>query len=107
MGNKYTGNYSNDERDGWGTMEWIDGSIYKGQWKQGIQQGIGLMIYSKKKRAGYFENNVFVEPLLKMPKNVEYTEEFEKYFYEREQRVKAMGENAPAGAFESEDEVVG
>ena len=37
MGNKYAVNFSNDQRDGWGTMEWIDGSTYKGQWANGIQ----------------------------------------------------------------------
>ena len=66
------------------------------------------MIYSDKKRAGYFENNVFVEPLLKMPEHdVEYKEDFELYFKERDERVKAMGDDAPDGAFESEDEIVG
>lgn len=65
------------------------------------------MIYSDKKRAGYFENNVFVEPLLKMPDNVEFVDDFKEYFKEREARVKALGEKAPEGAFDSEDEVVG
>ena len=36
MGNKYTGQFKKDQREGWGTMEWIDGSIYKGQWSAGI-----------------------------------------------------------------------
>jgi hypothetical protein len=50
------------------------------------------MIYSDKKRAGYFDQNVFVEPLLKMPENLEnFRKDFELYFKEREQRVKAMG----------------
>ena len=29
-GNKYTGYFENDLRNGWGVMEWIDESIYKG-----------------------------------------------------------------------------
>lgn len=51
------------------------------------------MIYSDKKRAGYFENNVFVEPLLKMPdEQIQFKEDFELYFKEREERVKALGD---------------
>jgi hypothetical protein len=65
------------------------------------------MIYSNKKRAGYFENNVFVEPLLSMPEIIEFREDFELYFKEREERKKILGEKAPDGAFESEDEIVG
>ena len=42
-----------------------------------------------------------------MPENVEFKEDFELYFREREERLKAMGNEAPDGAFESEDEVVG
>ena len=37
MGNKYTGEFKFDLREGWGVMEWIDGSVYKGQWEAGIQ----------------------------------------------------------------------
>ena len=63
MGNCYKGFYKFDERDGWGTMEWIDGSTYMGQWSKGIQQGLGIMIQSNLKKAGFFEDNVFQKPL--------------------------------------------
>lgn len=36
LGNKYEGNYIDDERSGWGKMQWIDGSEYRGQWQEGI-----------------------------------------------------------------------
>lgn len=68
MGNKYVGNYKNDQRHGWGTMQWIDGSCYKGQWADGIQSGFGIMVYASsshrtKTRMGWFQNNVFLRPL--------------------------------------------
>lgn len=77
MGNKYSGNYKEDQRHGWGVMEWIDGSTYKGQWERGIQQGFGIMTYNTdvqagateapgKVRAGFFENNVFSKPLVRL-----------------------------------------
>lgn len=28
--------YKNDERNGYGEMHWVDGSYYKGEWKNGI-----------------------------------------------------------------------
>lgn len=45
-------------------MEWTDGSVYKGHWVKGVQHGIGIMCFPDgKKRAGFFENNVYVMPL--------------------------------------------
>lgn len=35
-GNKYLGQYTNDEREGLGEMKWTDGSIYVGRWIRGI-----------------------------------------------------------------------
>lgn len=63
-GNSYAGNYSSDERSGYGVMRWTDGSVYMGMWARGIQEGVGVMIFpDKKKRAGYFEKNVFRKPI--------------------------------------------
>ena len=36
-GSKYLGNFVNDVRDGYGEMYWSDGTVYKGQWKNGQQ----------------------------------------------------------------------
>jgi hypothetical protein len=48
-------------------MNWIDGSSYKGQWREGIQHGFGIMYFDKtnssKKKVGFFQNNVFVSAL--------------------------------------------
>ena len=47
-------------------MVWTDGSKYMGQWKNGIQNGYGKMIFpSGVVKEGYFDNNIF-----KGPKNV-------------------------------------
>jgi hypothetical protein len=41
-------------------MIWVDGSIYKGRWVKGIQDGIGLMKFTDgEKRAGIFKNNIY------------------------------------------------
>jgi hypothetical protein len=46
-------------------MTWTDGSVYKGHWIKGVQHGIGIMKFPNgKKRAGFFENNVFMVPLI-------------------------------------------
>lgn len=47
-------------RQGYGEMYWIDGSIYKGLWVQGVQNGIGLMVFPDgNQKVGLFENNVY------------------------------------------------
>lgn len=41
-------------------MSWTDGSKYVGEWKNGIQNGYGKMIFPNGKvKEGYFENNVY------------------------------------------------
>ena len=36
-------------------MIWIDGSVYKGEWKRGIQHGKGRMVFSDGTvKEGYF-----------------------------------------------------
>ena len=63
-GNKYCGNYHMDERQGYGTMKWTDGSVYHGHWYRGVQHGIGIMYFPDgKKRAGFFQQNMFMVPL--------------------------------------------
>jgi hypothetical protein len=45
-------------------MYWQDGSIYKGNWMRGIQNGLGLMCFANGiKKAGLFKDNVLVELL--------------------------------------------
>lgn len=42
-------------------MSWTDGSTYKGEWSDGIQDGHGEMNFTdgRESRVGRFENNVF------------------------------------------------
>ena len=55
-------------------MRWVDGNTYKGYWEDGIQNGIGLMIFADGvQRAGFFVNNVYSSPLM----NVEEIERYE------------------------------
>lgn len=118
MGNKFSGFYKNDQRNGWGVMEWIDGSIYKGQWQHGIQQGFGIMIYYQgadrhgsagsketkrphKVRAGFFANNIFRQPLVNMQQveqiqglegqlDDDVKQEIEEYLQNRHNKVKIL-----------------
>ena len=48
-------------RNGQGEMYWIDGSHYKGGWKNGIQDGIGELYKPNESiLKGLFQNNIFV-----------------------------------------------
>lgn len=56
-------------------MYWSDGSIYRGFWSEGVQSGLGLMIFKDgMRKAGFFENNVYKKPLSKIGE----FEQFEK-----------------------------
>jgi len=46
-------------------MTWADQSTYTGLWKNGIQNGLGIMIFASGiKKAGIFKDNVLTELLL-------------------------------------------
>lgn len=34
-GQKFTGEYVNDKKQGYGEFKWLDGRTYKGEWKNG------------------------------------------------------------------------
>ena len=41
-------------------MTWTDGSLYLGEWRRGIQHGIGRMEFPDGSvKMGYFKNNIF------------------------------------------------
>ena len=50
----------NDFRHGYGEMEWVDGSWYKGMWEYGVQHGKGEL-YSPFEgiKTGKFVNNKY------------------------------------------------
>ena len=55
-------------------MTWADGSVFKGSWENGVQNGIGIMIFANgSKKAGFFKENVLTELLtdVKMIQNFE------------------------------------
>ena len=48
-------------------MKWTDGSVYKGLWSKGVQNGVGLMIFSDgQTKVGFFDNNVFTKGVRSM-----------------------------------------
>lgn len=54
-------------------MFWTDGSIYRGFWRDGTQDGIGMMIFKDgMRKAGFFSSNVYKSPLLKIDSFLEW-----------------------------------
>lgn len=44
-----------------GQMLWTDGSMYEGEWINGIQHGLGRMVFPDGQcKEGYFEHNTFM-----------------------------------------------
>jgi len=45
-------------------MYWVDGSIYKGEWRNGLQHGLGTITFTDgKSKKGKFENNIYIGKL--------------------------------------------
>ena len=45
-------------------MTWGDGSVYKGTWDNGVQNGLGIMKFANGlKKAGTFKDNVLMDML--------------------------------------------
>ena len=62
-------------RHGYGEMAWIDGSIYKGIWEKGIQQGEGqLIIPDEPIKRGLFNKNIFIGDDEESTNQTEYRE---------------------------------
>ena len=56
-------------------MYWSDGSISRGFWDQGVQDGLGIMIFKDgMRKAGFFRANIYESPLL----SIDELEEFQK-----------------------------
>jgi len=46
-------------------MEWTDGSLYRGEWVNGVQHGKGEMRFADGTvKSGLFENNVFIDEII-------------------------------------------
>lgn len=51
-----------DVKQGYGEMHWADGSVYKGFWNDGVQNGLGIIkTVDGKSKAGVFQDNVLIE----------------------------------------------
>ena len=42
-GDRYEGEFLNDQPDGSGTYRWVDGRIYTGEFQSGVRQGRGQL----------------------------------------------------------------
>ena len=62
-GDVYTGEYTDDKRNGKGIMRYKNNEIYEGSWKDGKKEGEGIFIFEnnikipEKKYIGEFINN--------------------------------------------------
>ena len=53
---KYYGNYINNLKEGFGCFFWKDGNKYEGFWKEGKQQGYGIINGIKISKYGYWSD---------------------------------------------------
>ena len=54
-------------------MYWVDGSIYRGYWENGVQCGIGIMIFKDGlRKAGFFKENIYESPLTTLEEYTNY-----------------------------------
>lgn len=59
-GNKYTGYFLNDKRQGYGVYTWLDGNRYEGEWLNDKQHGKGKMVFPEGiKQEGTYEFGKF------------------------------------------------
>ena len=62
-GEKYNGQWSNSQMNGQGTMEYSDGSVYEGNWEDGVRSGTGRFVLMKpdgeEVYTGEFKNDKF------------------------------------------------
>ena len=64
-------------------MYWADGSIYRGMWDHGIQNGLGIMIFSSgTRKAGIFKENVLIELLISVETITEHEQQYIEGFPE-------------------------
>ena len=59
----------------YGEMYWADGSLYKGNWAKGLQEGLGILKFPDGLvTAGFFKENIYTTPLLTMEEFTGYKE---------------------------------
>ena len=65
-GRTYTGEFKCDMLHGRGVMRWPGGiKLYDGEWKNGIQHGLGYVCKNNLYKYGILENGTIVTPLTK------------------------------------------
>jgi hypothetical protein len=70
-------------------MFWADGSIYRGYWKNGTQDGIGLMIFKDgMRKAGFFSGNVYKAPLFDIESYIKWEKSNHKFPEAFNQEIK-------------------
>ena len=57
---EYEGNFDQDFRNGYGEMRWNDGSVYRGNWIKGKQDGYGEYTRDGELYEGIFKDNVYI-----------------------------------------------
>jgi len=71
----YEGRFSDGYPDGRGKYTWADGRIYEGEWKEGIMEGNGTMIYPTARGdsivAGIWRDEVYYGPIPPPPYKID------------------------------------
>jgi len=55
-GDIYNGNFVNSKWNGWGSVEWNDGTKWTGNWLNGKQHGEGIYVHGDVERHGVWDN---------------------------------------------------
>lgn len=97
-----------DVKKGYGEMYWADGSIYRGFWDNGLQQGLGLMIFKDGlRKAGFFNANVYEKPLVDMKEFENYSEKLKIPESFRQEIKEYLGLLASSGVKDDYEKFIG
>lgn len=57
---RYEGQFIKGMPDGRGTYRWAEGTYYEGQWKNGLREGMGKMVYRDSVVTGYWKDDKYL-----------------------------------------------
>jgi len=56
---RYEGQFMKGKPDGKGIYKWANGTSFEGQWKNGMREGMGKMVYSDSVVTGYWRDDKY------------------------------------------------
>jgi len=79
----YRGQFNKGLPNGQGIYTWSDGSYYDGQWKAGMKEGKGKMIFADSVVTGFWKNDQFVGEMVDAPYKVIYSLSVPRYSFSK------------------------